>query len=960
MRTTQLPALALALALTPALPLRAEAPPWTPLSLGACGVDRFADDHPEADGRGVVIAVLDTGVEMNAPGLRETPDGEVKVVDARDFSGEGDLRLSRAEPGPRKGTVVIRGSKGVAITVALPTGEGFAPASVLLGAVLDESAFQDSDAGDFDGDGRRESQFPILVFATEQDGERRYAAIFDSDGDGSLEGEPVLFDYGVRQDHIRMRRAGARDGGVTSLAVNIIPEERRISLHFDSGAHGTHVAGIAAGHELGGEPGFNGVAPGAKVISLKIGNGRGWRSPTSSGSMVRAFEYAAEYARTHDVPVIINVSYGLNAEKEGDSSIDRAVEQILRDNPRLVACISAGNEGPGLSTVGTPAAAPSALAIGAVLPRETMRDTRGTKLPHVAMATFSSRGGEVPKPDIVTPGVAASSVPAWVKGNDLYFGTSMAAPYASGLCARLASLALGEEGEAPTRDTIRRALVTSAALPEGTTPLDAGAGLPDLPKAGAALAALLPRQREDDPSAIDVATPSPMGAGSFPAAFVRGIAPPSEPQKFTLTAKFPSDTPREVTDGFHRRYFVASRSPWIKPVQESIYLRAGQSATVTLEYDAGAISQPGLHVGDVELREEGTPGDVAPEATLRTSVVIADRFDPAFEVRWPARRAEDSMRPSRHFLYVPPWAPSVSFALEAPSPRAYSVHVPSLFAHDGRAISARGLSLPKESTAIRAEWTWSSGIEPGVVELPVMERTGDQSGEYTLTARLGAVALTPASATAARAPQKGASFAFRATNMSERPITARASARLDSIRLVEEAEFGGEDGGDTWTHMAGVGPETRAVRVRVVFPEDAYASFTDVALEIEDGRGKRLAGSAMGTREEEFEATLPPGADQILVRVAPAYADEWSHPAATATVTIDRILRNPLEGKVQSGDSESILLYPGASVGVTAKFGGEAPDFASRAKLAGKLVLTNDDGGAPIIEAPLESGRPRD
>ncbi|MGH3071912.1 MAG: S8 family peptidase [Gaiellaceae bacterium] len=212
------------------------------------------------------------------------------------------------------------------------------------------------------------------------------------------------------------------------------PVWKHASKPFDPefSSHGTHVAGIAAGNANTQAEGtrISGVAPRAY-----LGNYKALTIPTdadvgldgNSPELVAAIEAAVA-----DGMDVINMSLG---EPEIEPSRDIVVKALgAATRAGVVAVVSAGNDFDefGRGSVGSPAATPEAITVGAVT---TSRDGADD-----VVASFSS-SGPTPlslqhKPEVAAPGVGIFSA---APGNAYatLSGTSMAAPHVAGAAALL-------------------------------------------------------------------------------------------------------------------------------------------------------------------------------------------------------------------------------------------------------------------------------------------------------------------------------------------------------------------------------------------------------------------------------------------------------------------------------------------------------------------------------------------
>ncbi|OLB16067.1 MAG: hypothetical protein AUH12_07510 [Gemmatimonadetes bacterium 13_2_20CM_69_8] len=109
----------------------------------------------------------------------------------------------------------------------------------------------------------------------------------------------------------------------------------------DIGAHGSHVAGIAAGDgSAGGSSNqYAGVAPNADIIAVKGGN-----AGFSSLDAVTGVEYIFKRAELLGRPAVVNLSLGrLLSPHDGTDADEQAIDSL--SGPGHIVVIAAGNDG---------------------------------------------------------------------------------------------------------------------------------------------------------------------------------------------------------------------------------------------------------------------------------------------------------------------------------------------------------------------------------------------------------------------------------------------------------------------------------------------------------------------------------------------------------------------------------------------------------------------------------------
>jgi serine protease AprX len=259
---------------------------------------------------------------------------------------------------------------------------------------------------------------------------------------------------------------------------------------YDDYGHGTHVAGIIAGNGFDSGGGRSGIAPGARLIALKVldesGKGR-------ISNVIAALDHVIAHRDRFNIRVVnLSVTTGVHESYRLDP-LTLAAQRAVASG--IVVVAAAGNNGRDqrgrehFGGITAPGNAPWVVTVGASSHQGTVDRDDDT------VAPFSSRGraavDSVAKPDVVAPGVGVESLSdpgsALYKSQSRYLldgtiataylpylsltGTSMAAPVVSATIALML-----EANSTLTPNQVKAILQYTAYAHPGYDALTQGAG----------------------------------------------------------------------------------------------------------------------------------------------------------------------------------------------------------------------------------------------------------------------------------------------------------------------------------------------------------------------------------------------------------------------------------------------------------------------------------------------------
>ncbi|MEU7083744.1 S8 family serine peptidase [Streptomyces achromogenes] len=898
------------------------------------GAVDFVRDHPKADGRGVTIGILDSGVDLGHPALRTTTTGERKIVDwvtATDPVTDGDgtwRRMTTGVTGP-----------AFSVTTAQGTEKFTAPEGSYKFNYMYESATAGGDAkGDLNRDGDTTDAWGVLYDPAAG------TVRVDTDDNLDFTDDAPMKPY---KDAFQVGYFGT-DDPATDVAerVPFVVETRKDVVYNASGAkadyvnigvieseHGTHVAGITAAHGLFGGR-MNGAAPGAKIVSSRACT---W---TGGCTNVALTEGMIDLVTKRGVDIVNMSIGGLPALNDGNNARAELYTRLI-DTYGVQLVISAGNSGPGANTIGDPGLADKVISVGATISKETWAANYGSAVEKkYAMMPFSSRGPREDggfTPTLSAPGAAINTTQTWLPGGpvaeagyslpagySMLQGTSMAAPQATGASALLLSAAK-REGIGLTPARLRTALTSTADHIKGVQAYEEGAGLINIVDAWDAIedGATAHDYTVDAPvdTAIDDALKTPgHGTGLYDR---EGGLKAGQKKTYDVTITRTSGPDKAVR---HELHFENNAGHTFRILGDDV-VRLPLNRPVTVKVQA-APGSAGLKSAILEVDDPRTEGV---DKQILTTVVVAEPVKYTYSASGSVQR--NSTR--SYFVSVPEGATSLEVALGGLKDGSQT-----------RFIAIHPYGVPSDNTGtpycyhnyldgngckpgVRAY----ADPQPGVWEIEVESRRTSPllDNPYRLDVSVLGAAFDPETVTVPEA-KVGTPVAatWKVTNGYAPLDGTLTGGPLGSAESARPAIKEGETRTTTVTVPAGA----TSLDVAIGRVSDAAA---DLDLAVYDASGKEVGKSADGDSEEAVSVPSPAAGTYTIEVVG------YAVPSGSTDYDYRDVFFSSALGSVTVAGSAPVHLATGASATVGAQVTAAAEAPAGR-EFFGRVQLVNARG----------------
>ena len=907
------------------------------ISLKNTGVQEFLEKYPEYDGRGTIVMILDTGVDIGIDGLTKTSTGEDKVIDVQDFTGQGDVNFFDAEIEEEDDNFLfVNNEKGFKISGADSLELKAVDDKYYIG-LFNEKKWMNSGSGvrDINGNGTTDDNFYIIVFQTTSGDESFWVAYIDVNSNGDISDDLPIRNYKEKHEKVKIENESGLE--FFTIALNIFPDDKKVVLFFDDGSHGTHCAGIAAGYSIG-ETALNGVAPGAYLMGLKLGNNNYSGGATVSESMKKAYLYADKISKEREEPCIINMSFGVGSVIEAQCEFGAFLRKLVRDNPYLYVATSNGNEGPGISTSGLPASCTAVFSSGAVLSQDVGNDLYGTVLERDIILHFSSRGGEVAKPELVSPGAATSTVPNF-SSHDRFWGTSMASPYTAGVMSLLLSAAKKEFPDIKIPSKFLYKVLRESAVPmEGYQKIDQGGGLINVVNAFELLKKQIADGELSDFETYTTTALAPnMPGGSSSSMFVRNGLYITGDENFSFSV---SRNNFNENDKFYKLFNLKSDSDWLIPISKQTRIRNDHLSTINYRLDKSKMSEAGMYNGSITAYNSKTN---TPAFEMMATVVLPYQFtsENNYAITWKNEKVKQGMH-KRYFLEVPPGATTMRIKMRSDIDQ-YSVC--RMYLHDptGEGVLSGSLNAAKDDIDYEK---YFYNLKPGVYEYVVLGQfTSKEESTYSLTIEFKSID---------RIENKVLDYEEKVVEI------------FNSFNKVESYNLSGKifgyqknymlflDSVETYDVPFIIKSDEAEKKFEISVSKTDFNKLTDFAILIFDKNGEILSSEGLSYNEGSisiknlfYEEEV-----QLTLTLIPAYANKAGQ--MKVKVKESTYMEEKVNINVSSNNSQRISLYPSVQYQLSLSYLYPKFSIPDDAVYFGNIYFKSPNGGKIEYKLPLQ------